>query len=202
MDEGAAAAAAKEADAAGIELTVSLDALAKGMSVVSDGFDDGAVFVPQLIIAAKAFESASAILTAKLSDEEKKATSKGKILVHTVSGDIHSIGKNICAVMLNASGYEVIDAGVDVPVDDIVERAQKEKADIILGSALMTTTMPAQKEIVALLKELGIRDQFKVMFGGAPTSQEWVDEIGGDGWSDTAPGAVRLANEFMKQKGA
>lgn len=198
LDADAAEAAAKEALAAKVPLQESLEALASGMDSVSEAFDEGEMFIPQLVLAGKAFETASAVLTSELSEEERKATSKGKILAHTVEGDIHSIGKNICAVMLSASGYEVIDAGVDVPVGDIVQRAQDENVDIILGSALMTTTMPAQRDIINTLNEKGIRGQFKVMFGGAPTSQEWVEEIGADGWSDTAPGAVKLAAKFMK----
>ncbi len=203
LDAGAAEAAAKEAISSKVDLQASLEALAKGMDKISDAFDEGEVFIPQLILAGKAFEGAAGVLTANLSAEEKKASSKGRILVHTVSGDIHSIGKNICAVMLKASGFEVIDAGVDVPVDAIVQQAQDLDVDIILGSALMTTTMPAQREIVALLKEKGLEGKFCTMFGGAPTSKDWCDEIGADGWSDTAPGAVRVATEFMnKKKGA
>ncbi len=202
LDESAAKEGAKEALDANIPLTTALEALAKGMDTISEAFDEGEMFIPQLVLAGKAFEGAAAVLTANLSDEERKASSKGKILAHTVAGDIHSIGKNICVVMLKASGYEVIDAGVDVPVDTLVQKAVDEKVDIILGSALMTTTMPAQRDIIALLEEKGIRGQFKVMFGGAPTSQDWVEEIKADGWSDTAPGAVRLANDFMQQKGA
>lgn len=202
LDGDAAIAAAKESTAANVPLQTALEALAKGMDTISDLFDEGEMFIPQLVLAGKAFEGASAELTAGLSAEEKAATSKGKVLAHTVSGDIHSIGKNICAVMLSAGGYEVIDAGVDVPVDEIVSRAEAENVDIILGSALMTTTMPAQREIVELLKEKGLRDKYFCMFGGAPTSEDWCKEIGADGWSDTAPGAVRLAGELMKKKGA
>lgn len=198
LDADAAAAAAKEAMAANVPLQDALEALASGMDTVSDAFDEGEMFIPQLVLAGKAFEGGADVLTQNLSAEERAASSKGKVLIHTVEGDIHSIGKNICGVMLSASGFTVIDAGVDVPVDTIVQRAVDEDVDIILGSALMTTTMPAQRDIVKILNEKGIRNQFKVMFGGAPTSQEWVDEIGADGWSDTAPGAVKLAQKFMK----
>ncbi|MDR1916862.1 MAG: cobalamin-dependent protein [Synergistaceae bacterium] len=203
LDANSAEAASKEAVAAKIPLTTSLEALSKGIGTVSEAFDEGEMFIPHLILAGKAFEKSAAVLTANISDAEKAASSKGKILVHTVSGDIHSIGKNICAILFGASGYEVIDAGVDVPVQDIVDQAEKLGVDIILGSALMTTTMPAQRDIINLLKEKGIRDKYHVMFGGAPTSQKWVDDIGADGWSDTAPGAVRVASGFNlgKKKG-
>jgi trimethylamine corrinoid protein len=199
LDANLAAEASKEAVAAKIPLTTSLEALTDGIAVISDAFDEGEMFIPHLILAGKAFEKSAEILTAGLSAEEKAASSKGKVLAHTVQGDIHSIGKNICVVLFKASGYEVIDAGVDVPVQDIVDKAEELGVDIILGSALMTTTMPAQRDIINLLKEKGIRDKYFVMFGGAPTSQEWVNEIGADGWSGTAPGSVRIANEYVKK---
>jgi trimethylamine corrinoid protein len=200
LDAKLAEEASKEAVAAKIPLNTSLEALTKGITVVSDAFDEGEMFIPHLILAGKAFEKSAEILTAGVSVEERAASSKGKVLAHTVQGDIHSIGKNICVILLKASGYEVYDAGVDVPVQDIVDKAEEMGADIILGSALMTTTMPAQRDIVNLLKEKGLRDKYFVLFGGAPTSQQWVEQIGADGWSDTGPGSVRVANEYMSQK--
>jgi trimethylamine corrinoid protein len=204
LDANLAEEASKEAVAAKIPLSTSLEALTDGIGFVSDAFDEGEMFIPHLILAGKAFEKSAGILTANLTAAEKAASSRGKVLAHTVQGDIHSIGKNICVVLFKASGYDVVDAGVDVPVQDIVDKAEEIGADIILGSALMTTTMPAQRDIINLLKEKGIRDKYFVMFGGAPTSQKWVEEIGADGWSDTAPGSVRIANEYMsknKKKG-
>jgi len=197
LNESAAVSAAKEAVAGKIEAAVAIEqGLAKGMNVLSDRFDEGEVFIPQLVLAAKAFNAAADVLTAGMSAEEKAKASRGKILIHTVQGDIHSIGKNIVATMLGASGFEVIDMGCDVPVEDVVERAQKEKVDIIAGSALMTTTMPAMKEIVKLLEELGIRKQFKCLFGGAPVIEEWVMGFA-DGYADTASGAVKAALKLL-----
>lgn len=193
LDESAAISAANEAMAAKLDTTVAIEqGLAKGMNVLSDQFDEGEVFIPQLLMAAKAFDAATEILTAGMSAEERAKSSRGKVLIHTVQGDIHSIGKNIVGTMLGASGFEVIDMGCDVSVEDVVEKAQKEKVDIIAGSALMTTTMPAMKEIVKLLKELGVRDQYKCMFGGAPVMEEWVMEFA-DGYAETASGAVKVA---------
>jgi trimethylamine corrinoid protein len=200
LNAGLSAEAAKEAVAAKIPLNTSLDALTKGIATISDAFDEGEMFIPQLILAGKAFEAAAGILMGGLSAEEKAASSRGKVLAHTVQSDIHSIGKNICVILFRASGYEVIDAGVDVPVQDIVDKAEELGVDIILGSALMTTTMPAQRDIINLLKEKGIRDKYIVLFGGAPTSQEWVDSIGADGWSSTAPGSVRIAEELLAKR--
>ena len=203
LDAGLAKEASNEAVAASIPLGPSLEALTKGIATISSAFDDGDMFIPQLILAGKAFETAAGILTARVSAEERAASSKGKVLMHTVQGDIHSIGKNICVILFKASGYEVIDAGVDVPVQDIVDKAEELGVDIIGGSALMTTTMPAQRDIINLLKEKDIRDKYIVLFGGAPTSQEWVNKIGADGWASTAPGSVRVADELMaRRKGA
>jgi len=195
-----AIAAAKDAMAAGIEMNEAVEnGLALGMGILSDRFDEGEAFVPELMIAGRAFESAVAVLMEGMSEEERAAASRGKVIIHTVQEDIHSVGKNLVGTMLGASGFEVIDLGVNVPVEDVVERAQKEKADIIAGSALMTTTMPAMKSIVSLLDELGIRDQFKCIFGGAPVTEEWAMEFA-DGYAETAPGAVKLAIKLMGEK--
>jgi trimethylamine corrinoid protein len=200
MNEAAGVAAAKEAVAAKIEPMTAIEkGLAEGMTVLSDRFDEGEVFIPQLIVASKAFDAAVAIITAGLSAEDKAKSSRGKVIVHTVQGDIHSIGKNIVATMLGASGFEVLNLGCDVPVEHVVEVAQKENVDIIAGSALMTTTMPAMKDIVNLLKELGIRDKYKCMFGGAPVNEEWVMEFA-DGYAETATGAVKVAIKLMAEK--
>jgi len=199
-DEAGAVEAAKEAAAAGVEMTQAVEnGLAMGMGILSDRFDEGEAFVPELMMAGKAFESAVAIFMEGMSAEERAKASRGKVIIHTVQEDIHSVGKNLVATMLGASGFEVIDLGCNVPVDNVVDVAQKEKADIIAGSALMTTTMPAMKEIVSLLEELGIRDQFKCMFGGAPVTEEWAMEFA-DGYAETAPGAVKVAIQLMEEK--
>jgi trimethylamine corrinoid protein len=201
MDTELAEKSAKEAVNAGIDPLIAIsDGLSKGMETMSDLFDEGEVFVPQLLIASEAFENAVSILTSTMSEEMKNSVSQGKILVHTVQGDIHDIGKNIVKTMLSASGFEVIDMGRDVPVEEVIEKAKECKVDIIAGSALMTTTMPSQRDIISLLKEEGIRDQFICMFGGAPVSEEWVEKIGADGYSESASGAVKIAKELMSKK--
>ena len=199
-DEATAVEAAAEAVAAKVDVMDAIEnGLAAGMVDISELFDEGEVFVPELVQSAKVFEAAVAVLTEGLSAEDKAKSSRGKILLHTVEGDIHNIGKNLVHTMLVASGFDVIDMGVNVPVSQVVETAQKEKVDIIAGSALLTTTMPRMKEIVDLLTELGVRDQFMCMFGGAPVVDEWALEFA-DGYAETASGAVRVALELMEKK--
>lgn len=198
LDQDLAEQGAKEAVAAGIDVMDAIqNGLVKGMSTISDLFDEGNLFVPQILVAAEAFEAAVGILTANLAEDERNKTKAGKVIVHTVEGDIHDIGKNIIKIMLIASGFEVIDLGRDVPVAEVIQKAVEFNVDIITGSALMTTTMPAQRDIIKALNEDGIRGKFKCMFGGAPVTQEWVDQIGADGYGDNAAEAVTKAKELM-----
>ena len=193
VDPDMAEDAAKAAKDAGVDAIEAIEnGLSKGMEVVSKQFDEGEMFVPDLLLAAEAFETAVEILTDGLSDEEKSKSSSGKILIHTVEGDIHDIGKNIVKTMLTAAGFEVIDLGRDVSVETVVKEAIAQKVDVIAGSALMTTTMPAQKDIIRILEEEGVRDQFKCVFGGAPVSEEWVKKIGADGYSENACDAIDM----------
>jgi len=197
LEPEVAAEAAHEAKAAGITVVDAIqEGLSKGMNIISELFDEGEMFVPQIIIAAEAFQGAVDILTEGMTAEERGSMSRGKVICHTVQGDIHDVGKNIVKTMFAANGFEVIDMGRDVPVDDIIAKALAENVDIVTGSALMTTTMPAQREIVNGLIEVGIRDKVKCMFGGAPVSQEWVDRIGADGYADNAADAVKVAIEL------
>lgn len=201
MESDIAAEVAREAIEAGIDPFVAIEeGLSKGMQTISELFDEGEVFVPQLLLAAEAFEVAIKILSGAMPEEMKHQSTKGKILIHTVEGDIHDIGKNIVSIMLAASGFEVIDMGRDVLVDDVIKKAKELEVDIIAGSALMTTTMPAQREIIKVLEEEGIRDKFKCIFGGAPVSQEWVDKIGADAYAETASEAVEKIKELLSSK--
>ncbi len=176
------------------------DGLSAGMQVMSDLFDEGEAFVPELLMSSEAFEAAVKILTGKMSDEQKDSVSNGRVVIHTVQGDIHDIGKNIVKTMFAANNFTVYDLGRDVPVETVVEKAKEYNADFILGSALMTTTMPAQRDIINLLKEEGIRDNFIVMYGGAPVSKEWCEKIGADGYTDTATEAVEMAKALRSKK--
>lgn len=201
MDADLAAEAAHAALDAEIDpLDAISEGLSAGMQVMSDLFDEGEAFVPQLLVSAEAFETAVGILTSDLSDDEKAASKNGKVLIHTVQGDVHDIGKNIVKTMFEANNFQVYDLGRDVAVEEVVEKAKEYDVDIIAGSALMTTTMPAQRDILNLLNEEGIRDQFIVIFGGAPVFLGWCDEIGADGYADTAAGAVDVAKELLAKK--
>ena len=198
VDPDLAEEAANAAKDAGVDAMEAIeDGLSKGMEVVSKQFDEGEVFVPDLLLAAEAFETAVEILTDGLSDEEKSKSSLGKILIHTVEGDIHDIGKNIVKTMLTAAGFEVIDLGRDVSVETVVKEAVAQKVDVIAGFALMTTTMPAQKDIIRILEEEGVRDQFKCVFGGAPVSEDWVKKIGADGYSENACDAIEMIKSLI-----
>lgn len=201
MDTELAEAAAREAIAAGVDPLIAInDGLAAGMQTMSDLFDEGEAFVPQLVVAAEAFEAAVAVLKEAIPADQLGKASKGKILLYTVQGDIHDIGKNIVKTMLSASGFEVIDLGRDAATLEVVAKAKEYNVDIIAGAALMTTTMPGQRDVINILKDEGIRDQFKCMFGGAPVSPEWVEKIGGDAYAETASEAVEKAKALMAQK--
>lgn len=190
--------AAKEALDAGIApLEAIEEGLTKGINIIADQFDEGEIFMPQLIVAAEAFMKACEILQSQMSQEESKKSSIGKALFFTVEGDIHDIGKNIVKTMFMANNFEVFDLGRDVPADVVVQKAQEYKVDIIAGSALMTTTMPSQRDVINALVEAGVRDQFKVIFGGAPVTAEWCKEIGADGYGENAAEAVKVAKALL-----
>jgi len=172
--------------------------LIKGIEVVGEAWKVGEMFLPDVMMSAEAMKSGLAILEpeiAKLGMSEGDA--KGKLVLGTVEGDVHDIGKNITGAMFTAAGYKVIDLGTDIKSEEFVEKAVEVGADIIGSSALLTTTMMKQKEIIDCLKEKNLRDQFKVFIGGGPTSQAWADEIGADGWAGTADDAVELANQML-----
>ena len=196
MDSAAAKAAANDALAQKADPLACIEkGLSAAMQEISDMFDRGEIYVPQIILSAEAFTEAVNTLAPHI---KGGYSAKGKIIVHTVEGDIHDIGKGILGILLQANGYEVIDLGRDVPIGKVVDAAVENEVDIITGSALMTTTMPSQREIIAELKDRGIRDKYKCLFGGAPTSQEWCDMIGADGWADNAAAGVDIVNELIR----
>lgn len=185
----------KEALAEGVNPGVILnDGLVAGMNVVGTKFKANEFYVPEVLISARAMQKSMDILKPELA--KGGIESKGKFAVGTVKGDLHDIGKNLVAMMLEGSGFEVIDLGVDVKPEKYVEAA-KNGADIIAMSALLTTTMPSMKETIDALVEAGVRDNVKVMIGGAPVTQNYSDEIGADGYSADAASAVDKAKELM-----
>ena len=170
----------------------------KAMGEVGQRFQDGKAFVPQLLMAGRAMKGALELLKPLLAGSA--STTIGKIVIGTVKGDLHDIGKNLVASMLEGCGFEVINIGIDVTCDKFVEAVKENHADILCMSALMTTTMTYMKEVIQALEEAGIRNQVKVMIGGAPVSQGFADEIGADGYSDNANTAVAVAKELIGNK--
>jgi len=169
----------------------------EGIRRVGDLWDQGEFFLPELMRGAQVMEEAVKIITPHLGDKADKIESKGTVVICTIEGDIHSIGKTIVAIMFKANGFNVIDLGVDVKIETIVETAEENNADVIGLSALLTTTMIGQKKVIELLSEKGLRDKYKVMLGGAPVTENWVKECGADGYAGNAVAAVALAKKLL-----
>ncbi len=177
--------------------------LSKGMKVMGEKFNKLEIFLPELMMAAEVFNSAITILKPHISSDssgKSKSTKKGTVLIGTVKGDIHKIGKDIVAMLLEIGGFDVHNIGEDVSTSTFIEEAGRVGADIIALSSLLTTTMASQKDLIDILKETGQREKYLVMIGGAPTSQKWADEIGADIYGENAEKAVSLALEFMSKK--
>jgi len=174
--------------------------LSKGMITLGERFEKGEVFLPDLLIAADAFNIAIGVLKPAMEAQKKQVAKLGTVLIGTVNGDVHGIGKNIVAIVLEAYGFEVVDIGVDNPSLKFIEAAEKVKADVIGLSSLMTTTMPAQKEVIDILKELNQRKKYLVIIGGGPVTKEWADKIGADGYAESAFQAVGMIKELLSQR--
>ena len=172
------------------------DHMAKAMEEVGARFEAGQAFVPQLLIAARAMKGALEILKPLLAGKEG-GSQAGTVVIGTVKGDLHDIGKNLVASMLEGCGFNVINLGIDISSDQFVEAAKEHKADIVCLSALLTTTMVYMKEVIGALETEGIREGIKIMIGGAPVSQKFADEIGADGYSSNANAAVSLAKSLL-----
>ncbi|MBQ4388294.1 MAG: cobalamin-dependent protein [Prevotella sp.] len=167
----------------------------RAMGEVGQRFQDGQAFVPQLLMAGRAMKAALELLKPMLAGAA--STSLGKVVIGTVKGDLHDIGKNLVASMLEGCGFEVVNIGIDVSADTFIEEVKKNQPDILCMSALLTTTMGYMKEVIDALEQAGIRDQVKVMVGGAPVTQGFADEIGADGYSDNANSAVTVAKQLL-----
>ena len=172
------------------------DGLLAGMDVVGKEFKEGSMFVPEVMMTAAAMKAGVDIIKPLLGDAGA-GEKKGTIVLGTVAGDLHDIGKKLVAILFDSQGYEVIDLGFDVPVENFVEAAESNSADVIGMSALLTTTMPVMGEVVQALDSAGVRDKYKVIIGGAPVTQEFSDEIGADGYSADAQSAVELADSLL-----
>ncbi len=171
------------------------EGLIAGMNVVGKKFKANEMYIPEVLIAARAMHAAMDIIKPLLT--EAGAVSKGIALIGTVQGDLHDIGKNLVTMMLEGAGFNVVDAGVDIPAEKFVEEAKKNKAQIIGLSALLTTTMPAMKEVIDALRADAATKDVKVMVGGAPVTQEYADSIGANGYAPDASSAVDLAESML-----
>lgn len=171
------------------------EALVVGMMELGEMFKNNEVYVPEVLIAARAMKAGMTIIKPLLLDSGVEM--KGVVAIGTVKGDLHDIGKNLVAMMLEGAGFTVIDLGVDVGPEQFIDAIKNQGAQIIGMSALLTTTMTSMKEIIDAINEAGLRDQVKIMIGGAPITQEYADEIGADGYSIDAASAAQLAKELI-----
>jgi len=188
----------RQALAAGIEpMTIIQEGLMPGMTIVGDKFSSGEYFLPDLIIAAEGMQRAMELLEPELHARQQAIESAGTVVIGTVKGDIHEIGKSLVATMLSANGFKVFDLGVDVPTTKFIEKVKETGANILGLSALLTTTMTVQRDVLEALKSAGLRDQVKVMVGGAPVTRKWAADIGADGYAEDAIGAVQVARQLM-----
>jgi corrinoid protein of di/trimethylamine methyltransferase len=186
----------EKAVAAGVKpLDILNEGLVKGIEVVGDRYATGDYFLPDLILGAKAMDAGIGVIEPLLASEKREFL--GRVLMGTVEGDLHDIGKNIVIMMLKSNGFEVYDLGVDVPSKVFVEKVKELKPQVIGISALLTTTVDKQKEIIELLQEEGLRIQVKVIIGGAPINQAWSEKIGADGYGEDALSAVGLCKNLL-----
>ncbi len=183
-------------DAGIVPEKILMDGMIGAMKEVGKRFEDGDFFVPEMLVAAKAMQVGLLTLKPHLIQGEIK--SAGKVAIGTVKGDLHDIGKNLVALMLEGSGFEVTDLGVDVSPDRFLEVVRSGGVDVIAISALLTTTMANMKETIAAIQEAGLRDRVKIIIGGAPVTQDFADQIGADGYSPDASRAVSLVQALMQ----
>lgn len=197
-DEELVVSLAKEGLETGLKpLDIIRQGLTPGMDVVGDKFGCGEYFLPHLVMAGNTMKSALEVLEPALKAEGDTRETLGTVVLGTVAGDIHEIGKSLVGTMLTANGFVVHDLGVDVQTGKFVEAVGKTGADLVGLSALLTTTMRNQQSVIKELTEAGLRDQVKVLIGGAPVTAEWVEDIGADGYAEDAIGAVKLARRLV-----
>ena len=189
-------AAVQEALDEGCDATALLDTMIAAMDVVGENFKNGEIFVPEMLISAKAMKKGVEVLKPHLSSGATGAL--GKVIIGTVAGDLHDIGKNLVAMMIESAGFEIIDLGVDVPVEKFISAAEENPdVKIVAVSALLTTTMPAMEATVAAINAAPWRSSVKVMVGGAPITQEFADKIGADAYTTDAASAAKRAKELV-----
>jgi corrinoid protein of di/trimethylamine methyltransferase len=181
-----------------LEPMVMLDAITDALNVVGEGFNSGDLFLPELIYASDCAQAAIKILEEKITSQGKQAEHKGTILLGTVKGDLHDIGKSIVAALLVANGYKVVDLGTDVPTEKLAQGVRDHKPDVIGLSALLTTTAAEMGNVIKKLEEDGLRSSVKVMIGGGATNANYAHHIGADAYGETAVDSVSIVKELMR----
>lgn len=181
-------------------LEIIQNSMMPGLKQVGDSFSAGEIFLPEMLMAAEAFQEGMKIIEPKLKAAGKKLETTGTVVFGTVLTDIHEIGKNIVITLMKTHGFEIFDLGANVSPTSFVEQAEAKNADIIAMSALMTTTMTYQKDVIDYLKAKGLREKYIVLVGGGPVNKEWAEQIGADGTSDSAVGAVEIAERLIANK--
>lgn len=199
FDADKAVMVAKKAVRIGVDPTEAIEkGLAKGLQTVGERFERGELFLMHLAAAAEAAKRAiDEVLQPEIAKQELERKGLGVVVIGTVEGDIHDIGKNLVGVMLFAAGFDIHDIGKDVDTEVFVKKVKELNPDIVAASALLSTTLPAQRKLIEALKASGIRDKVKVIVGGAPVTDEWAKEIGADGYAEDAPGAVKLVKTLL-----
>jgi len=196
-DPDAAAEWARKAVEAGLDPADALSAMTDAIRVIGEGFSAGDLFLPDLVGGADAMTAATPIIEEAIQRTGAKRETVGVVVIGTVYGDIHTIGKTMVATLLQAEGFTVHDIGINVTADAFVAGVRKYKPDILAMSALMTMTSPEQRKVIATLQTEGLRDSVKIMVGGGAITQEFADSIGADGYDPTAPGAAKLARALV-----
>jgi corrinoid protein of di/trimethylamine methyltransferase len=190
--------AAQVLEAGVAPLTAIEEALNPGMQVVGDRYECGEYFIPDLVMAAEAMKAAMEVFEPALMARQEQRQVLGTVVIGTVEGDIHEIGKSLVATMLGAAGFQVYDLGVDVPANEFIKRVQETGANVVGLSALLTTTMLNQEGVIQALEEAGLREQVKVVIGGAPASPEWAQTIGADAYAENANEAVAIVKQLVE----
>ena len=197
FDIEVAEATAKQAIESGVDPIEAANALTEGIQIVGEKFGSGELFLPDLVCASEVLKKAFPAINAEFEKRGQETKKLGKIVIGTVFGDIHNIGKDMVATLLYAAGFEVIDLGINVKGEDFLKAVRDEEPDILAMSALLTTTSAEQKNVISGLQEAGLRDKVKIIVGGSPINQEFADSIGADGYGATAPEGVKLVKSFL-----
>ncbi len=200
-DEDASLELVNEAIAAGIPpLTILNEGASKGMDVVSEQYNSGEAFLPELVLAGDAMSRAIEVIFANMSQEEAAKNKQGVVVIGQAKGDVHDIGKNVVSALLAVNGFEVHDLGIDVEVKSFVTKAKEVNADIVAVSTLLTTSLPYMSDIANYIRDTGNREKYNIIVGGGPVTPQFAKDMGADGWSRTASDCVELCKQLMARK--